>query len=135
MDGNSCTRLPATSRVKSQNDRMIAWACISGDGARGLRLLDGRITGARYRDEILRPEVVPRCLGRSTRNRHVFMDDNAPIHRAGVCLSALQAARITTQSGPPIPLTLTLWRTYGPYCPGELMLDAPLLKRSSAPLL
>ena len=64
----------------------MVWAGIHHTGKTDLHFIQGNLNGARYRDEILRPIVVPHVH----RNDLLFQQDNAPCHTARTCMAYLQ---------------------------------------------
>jgi hypothetical protein len=52
------------------------WGCFSLNCKVDLYVLDGTLTGQRYRDQILRPLVVPPFDCRPLASRQILMDDN-----------------------------------------------------------
>ena len=67
-------------------------AGITHCGRTELKIVKGRLTGVRYRDEILRP-IVQSFIARHG-NRHTFQQDNARCHVARVCAQYLQQQNI-----------------------------------------
>ena len=67
---------------------VMVWGGFSAQFRTPLYHIQGRLTGVRYRDEILRPLVVP--LLRRIGPQALLQDDNAPIHRARVVNDFLQ---------------------------------------------
>ena len=59
-----------------------------------LYVLDGTLTGQKYRDEILRPLVVPHFDCHPLASRPILMDDNARPHRARIAQDYLQQEAI-----------------------------------------
>jgi hypothetical protein len=53
-------------------------------------VLDGTLTGQRYRDQILRPLVVPHFDCHPLASRPILMDDNARPHRTRLVQDYLQ---------------------------------------------
>jgi hypothetical protein len=49
-----------------------------------LYVLDGNLTGQKYRDNVLAPRVVPHFDNHALADRPMFMDDNARPHRARI---------------------------------------------------
>jgi hypothetical protein len=47
-----------------------------------LYVLDGNLTGQKYRDNVLAPRIVPHFDNHVLADRPMFMDDNARPHRA-----------------------------------------------------
>ena len=66
----------------------MVWGGFSPQFRTPLYHIQGRLTGVRYRDEILRPLVVP--LLRRIGPQALLQDDNAPVHRARVVNDFLQ---------------------------------------------
>ena len=59
-----------------------------------MNILDGSLTGQKYRDDILRNIVVPHFDNHPLASRPVFMDDNARPHRARIVKDYLQQEAI-----------------------------------------
>ena len=85
----------------SEHDRygggsVLVWAAIWHGGRSALCIIDGMMTGQRYRDDILLPIVIP------TVRRHslMFQHDNAPPHRAAVATQCLTQNVIPTLPWP-----------------------------------
>jgi hypothetical protein len=68
---------------------VMVWGGILFDGTTELYLVQGTLTGVRYRDEVLHPIVRP--FAGAIGEDFVLMDDNARPHRARV---------VTAGSGP-----------------------------------
>jgi hypothetical protein len=49
-----------------------------------LYVLDGNLTGQKYRDNVLAPRVVPHFDNHGLADRPMFMDDNARPHRTRI---------------------------------------------------
>ena len=60
----------------------MIWAGISDNGKSNAVFIEGNMTGRRYIDQVLRPEVVPFAQNHGT--RFILMDDNARPHRANI---------------------------------------------------
>ena len=77
---------------------VMVWGGIHLNGRTPLHLVQGTLTGARYRDDILRPIVMPtlRAMGRGS----ILQDDNAPPHRAMVARAFLQQQNIPRMDWP-----------------------------------
>ena len=58
--------------------------CFSFDWKLDLYVLDGNLTGQKYRDNVLAPRVVPHFDNHALANRAMFMNDNARPHRARI---------------------------------------------------
>ena len=75
---------------------VMVWAGIHHAGRTNLHFIEGNLTGIRYRDEILRPLVVP-CV---TRNALTLQQDNARCHTARVCQTYLQQQNVNVLPWP-----------------------------------
>ena len=63
---------------------VTVWGCFSFDYKLDLYVLDGNLTGQKYRDNVLAPRVVPHFDNHALADRPMFMDDNARPHRARI---------------------------------------------------
>ena len=63
---------------------VTVWGCFSFDCKLDLYVLDGNLTGQKYRDNVLSPRIVPHFDNHALADRPMFMDDNARPHRAGI---------------------------------------------------
>lgn len=90
----------ATVRQHNQfgGGSIMVWAGFSYHQRTPLHVIDGNLTGLRYRDEILRPIVLP-CLQRIG-GAAVLQDDNARPHRARVVTDFLRQHNITRMDWP-----------------------------------
>jgi hypothetical protein len=61
---------------------ITVWGCFSFDCKLDLYVLDGNLTGQRYRDNVLAPRVVPHFDNHALADRSMFMDDNTRPHRS-----------------------------------------------------
>jgi len=77
---------------------VMVWAGISIGGCTELYVINGNLTGARYRDEILHPIVRP--FAGAIGNDFVLMDDNARPHRARLVNEYLDAETIERMDWP-----------------------------------
>ena len=77
---------------------VMVWGGFSAQFRTPLYHIQGHLTGIRYRDEILRPLVVP--LLRRIGPQALLQDDNAPIHRARVVNDFLQRQGIQRMDWP-----------------------------------
>ena len=59
-------------------------------------VLDGNLTGQKYRDNVLAPRVVPHFDNHALTDRPMFMDDNARPHRARIVQHFLQQEAVQT---------------------------------------
>jgi transposase len=73
---------------------VTVWGCFSLTCKIDLYVLDGTLTGQKYRDEILRPLVVPHFDCHPLASRPILMDDNARPHRARIAQDYLQQEAI-----------------------------------------
>jgi len=67
-----------------------------------LYVLDATLTGQMYRDQSLRPLVVPHCDGHPLASRAILMDDNARPHRARIVQDYVQQEAIELLPWPPM---------------------------------
>ena len=79
---------------------VTVWGCFSLNCKLDLHTLDGTLTALKYRDNILRPIIVPHFDGHPLRDRPIFMDDNARPHRAHIVNDYLQNEAIETMQWP-----------------------------------
>jgi len=77
---------------------IMVWGGISAHHRSPLYLVQGRLNGQRYRDEILLRIVVPTL--QQIGPQAVFMDDNAPAHRARLVDQFLQQAGVVRMDWP-----------------------------------
>ena len=63
---------------------VTVWGCFSFDCKLVLYVLDGNLTGQKYRDNVLAPRVVPHFDNHALADRPMSMDDNARPHRARI---------------------------------------------------
>jgi transposase len=63
---------------------VTVWGCFSFDCKLDLYVLDGNLTGQKYRDNVFAPRVVPHFDNHALADRPMFMDDNARPHRARI---------------------------------------------------
>ena len=79
------------------------WGCVSYDCKLPLLRVQGRLTGQRYRDEVLAAAVDPHLDThplRGPRDRPLFQQDNAPVHTARVCRDFLRTNSIDVMPWP-----------------------------------
>ena len=84
---------------------VMVWAGVTGSHRTDLVLVDGNLTGARYRDEILRQNVVP-FMRQHPQVTH-FQQDNARPHTARICADFLQQNGIQVLPWPSKSLDLS----------------------------
>lgn len=77
---------------------VMVWGGISMTGRTDLVVVDGNLTGQRYRDEILAPVVLP--FLRAMPGQAVLQDDNARPHRARIVTAWLQQNRVNRMEWP-----------------------------------
>jgi hypothetical protein len=75
---------------------VTVWGCFSFDCKLDLYVLDGNLTGQKYRDNVLAPRVVPHFDNHALADRPMFMDDNARPHRARIVQYYLQQEAVQT---------------------------------------
>jgi hypothetical protein len=63
---------------------VTVWGCFSYDCKLDLYVLDGNLTGQKYRDNVLVPRVVPHFDNDALADRPMLIDDNARPHRARI---------------------------------------------------
>ena len=75
---------------------VTVWGCFSFDCKLDLYVLDGNLTGQKYRDNVLAPRVVPHSDNHALAARPMFMDDNARPHKARIVQYYLQQEAVQT---------------------------------------
>ena len=75
---------------------VTVWGCFSFDCKLDLYVLDGNLTGQKYRDNVLAPRVVPLFDNHALADRPIFMDDNSRPHRARIVQYFLQQEAVQT---------------------------------------
>ena len=75
---------------------VTVWGCFSFDCKLDLYVLDGNLTGQKYRDNVLAPRIVPHFDNHALADRPMFMDDNARPHRARIVQHFLQQEAVQT---------------------------------------
>ena len=75
---------------------VTVWGCFSFDCKLDLYVLDGNLTGQKYRDNVLAPRVVPHFDNNALADRPMSMDDNAKPHRARIVQHFLQQEAVQT---------------------------------------
>jgi hypothetical protein len=68
---------------------VTVWGCFSLTKL-DLYVLDGNLTGQKYRDNVLAPRVAPHFDNHALAERPMFMDNNARPHRARIVQHFLQ---------------------------------------------
>jgi len=87
-----------TERDRFGGDSVMVWGCILGGNRTRLVVVNGNLTGARYRDEILRPVVVP-FLQRHGPGAN-FQQDNATLHTCHVSRTFLRQNNVQVLDWP-----------------------------------
>ena len=77
---------------------LMVWGGFSTHHRTPLHIVNGRLNGVAYRDTILRPLVLPAL--QAVGNGAIFMDDNAPCHRAAVATTFLQQQGVVRMNWP-----------------------------------
>jgi transposase len=75
---------------------ITVWVFFSFDCKLDLYVLDGNLTGQKYRDNVLAPRVVFHFDNHALAERPMFMDDNARPHRARIVEHFLQQEAVQT---------------------------------------
>jgi hypothetical protein len=78
------------NRVPHDGGGVMVWAGISYGQHQQLHCIDGNLNAQRYRDEILRPIVVPS----TSRNHLMFKNYNAQPHVARICTQLLKSENV-----------------------------------------
>jgi hypothetical protein len=90
---------------------VMIWGGISHVERTDIKIIDGNLNAARYRDEILATIVLP--FLRRHRFSHVFQQDNARCHVARVSMDFLNDNHIRTLPWPALSLDETPLNIYG----------------------
>ena len=72
------------------------WGCFPFDCKLDLYVLDGNLTGQKYRHNVLAPRVVPHFDNHAVADRPMFMDDNARPNKARSVQHFLQQDAVQT---------------------------------------
>ena len=86
-----------------QHDRwgggsVMVWGRNWWNGRTDLVILDGNLTGQRYLDQVIQPQVLPHL--RTMGNGAIYQDDNAPPHRARIVNAVLHQENINHMDWP-----------------------------------
>ena len=76
---------------------VMVWGAIWHGGRSFLHVVDGTMTGRKYRDEVILPLVIPTVRAHNL----VFQQDNATLHRASIVTQCLLQNGIPTLPWPP----------------------------------
>ena len=85
--------------VKFGGGSVMVWGMISGDGVGPLVRLQGKVNAGVYK-QLVKDHVLP-VLRNSTKQPSIFMQDNAPCHKAMVDMNFLKAENVTVMDWPP----------------------------------
>jgi len=75
---------------------VTVWGCFSYDCKLDLHVLQGNMTGLKYRDNVIRNIILPHFDNHALADRPIFMDDNARPHRARIVADFIQQEAIET---------------------------------------
>ena len=89
--------LPINPQVHSGGFSVMFWGCFSKMGLGTLVALEGSMNAAKY-VQLLRDELLPELD--AVEDEMIFMQDNAPCHKAKIVMSFLQQKRINTLDWP-----------------------------------
>ena len=103
------------ARVKFSGGRVMVWRMRSGDGVSPLVRLQEKVNAGVYK-QLVKDHVLP-VLRNSTKQPSIFMQDNAPCHKAMVVMNFLKAENVTVMDWPPKSPDLNpienVWKTLG----------------------
>ena len=85
--------------VKFGGGSVMVRGMISGDGVGPLVRLQGKVNAEVYK-QLVKDHVLP-VLWNSTKQPSIFMQDNAPCHKAMVVMNFLKAENVTVMDWPP----------------------------------
>ena len=94
---------------------VMVWGMISGDGVGPLVWLQGKVNAGVYK-QLVKDHVL-HVLRNSTKQPSIFMQDNAPCHKAMVVMNFLKAENVTVMDWAPQNPDLNpienVWKTLG----------------------
>ena len=85
--------------VKFGGGSVMVWGMISGDGVGPLVRLQGKVNAGVYKQ--LGKDYVLLVLRNSTKQPSIFMQGNAPCHKAMIVMNFLKAENVTVMDWPP----------------------------------
>ena len=94
---------PTNETIRSSHYSGLVWGCVSYDCKLPLLRVQGRLTGQRYRDEVLAAAVDPHLDThplRGPRGSPIFQQDNAPVHTTGVSRDFLRTNSVDVMPWP-----------------------------------
>lgn len=86
----------------------MVWGMISGNGVGPLVRLHGKVNAGVYK-QLVKDHILP-ALRNSTKVPPIFMQDNAPCHKAKVVMDFFKAENVTVLDLNPIE---NVWKTLG----------------------
>ena len=85
--------------IKFGGGSIMVWGMISRDSVDPLVRLQGKVNAGVYK-QLVKDYVLP-VLTNSTKQSSIFMQDNAPCHKAMVVMNLLKVENVTVMDWPP----------------------------------